>query len=58
MQNEKLMEILQKHKIWLNNGIGGEKADLRYANLSDADSRYELSLMPMTRLPGLKLFLI
>ncbi|MCI9094025.1 MAG: pentapeptide repeat-containing protein [Coprobacillus sp.] len=29
--------ILEKHKKWLNNDPEGERANLRYANLSDAD---------------------
>ena len=50
METNKLMEILNKHKMWLDDVEGGEKADLRYANLryanlsvadlSDADLRY------------------
>ena len=39
---EQLKEILAKHKAWLNNEDGGERAnlssaDLRYADLSSAD---------------------
>ena len=30
---EQLKEILAKHKAWLNNEDGGERADLSYANL-------------------------
>ena len=42
METNKLMEILDKHKMWLDDVEGGEKADLsgadlRYINLSDAD---------------------
>lgn len=37
MEQEKLQEILEKHKKWLNNEEGGERADLRGANLSEAD---------------------
>ena len=42
---EQLEEILAKHKLWLNDEEGGEKADLsyanlRYANLSFADLSY------------------
>ena len=42
---EELKEILDKHKKWLNEEDGGERAnlsnaDLRYANLSNADLRY------------------
>ena len=42
---EQLKEILKKHKIWLEGGEGGSRADLsradlRGANLSDADLDY------------------
>ena len=37
MEASKLKEILEKHKMWLNGEEGGEKADLRWANLSEAD---------------------
>ena len=47
METNKLMEILNKHKMWLDDVEGGEKANLsgadlryvnlRYVNLSDAD---------------------
>ena len=37
-QNE-LNEILAKHKKWLNDEEGGERADLCYADLSYADLR-------------------
>lgn len=36
MEKDKLQEILNKHKNWLNDD-GGEKADLREANLSGAN---------------------
>ena len=36
MEQAKLKEILKKHKKWLNNEEGGEKADLSCANLSGA----------------------
>ncbi len=39
ISKEELSEILEKHKKWLNNEGGGEKADLRKANLSGADLR-------------------
>ena len=39
MTREELQEILDKHKKWLNDEDGGEKADLRGANLSYADLR-------------------
>ena len=32
-----LVEIIRKHKMWLTNGEGGERADLSYADLSYAD---------------------
>lgn len=35
MTTEELMSILDLHKKWLNNEDGGERADLRYANLQD-----------------------
>jgi len=34
-----LKDILEKHKLWLNNGIGGKWADLRWADLRWADLR-------------------
>ena len=37
---EELAEILRKHKLWLANGVGGERADLRNADLYYADLRY------------------
>lgn len=45
MEQEKLNEILEKHKKWLNDEEGGERADLRnadlsYASLRDADLSY------------------
>ena len=36
MEREKLDKILENHKLWLNNK-GGERADLRYADLYGAD---------------------
>ena len=38
MEQEKLAEILKKHELWLR-GEGGERADLREANLWRADLR-------------------
>jgi hypothetical protein len=38
MEKAKLDEILANHKKWLE-GNGGERADLRYADLSEADLR-------------------
>lgn len=38
---QELEEILDNHKLWLSsNGENGERADLRYADLSNADLRY------------------
>ena len=37
MTLEKLQEILEKHKLWLESNPDGSGADLRFANLSDAD---------------------
>lgn len=37
MDNEKLSEILEKHKKWLNNEHGGEQANLCGADLRGAD---------------------
>ena len=39
ISKEELSEILEKHKKWLNNEGGGEKADLRETDLSGADLR-------------------
>ena len=36
---EQLAEILQKHKMWVNGEEGGEKADLRFADLRSANLR-------------------
>lgn len=35
MNQDQLNEILAKHKAWLNNEEGGERADLSRANLSN-----------------------
>ena len=45
MTQEELQTILEKHKKWLNNVPGGERANLaganlKYANLEDADLEY------------------
>ena len=37
---EQLIEVLARHKMWLNNEVGGVRADLRSANLSYADLSY------------------
>ena len=37
MTKDELAVVLDKHKKWLNNEEGGERADLRYANLCSAD---------------------
>ena len=39
MDNEKLNEILERHRKWLNDEDGGERADLREANLRGANLR-------------------
>ena len=39
MTKEKLAEILEKHRAWLNDEDGGERADLSEANLRGADLR-------------------
>lgn len=39
MDNEKLKEILERHRKWLNNEDGGERANLGGANLCGADLR-------------------
>ena len=40
MNRKELKEILEKHKKWLNDEEGGERADLSGANLRGADLRY------------------
>ena len=40
ISKEELNEILQKHKMWLNNDKGGERADLRGTDLKNADLRF------------------
>ena len=37
MTRQKLEEVLKKHKMWLNNEAGGERANLSCANLRRAD---------------------
>ena len=37
---EQLAELLAKHKAWLNNEDEGERADLRYADLSSSNLSY------------------
>ena len=39
MEQDKLDEILKKHKLWLDGDEKGERANLQYANLQDADLR-------------------
>ena len=39
MEQHVLHEIIHKHMIWLNDENGGERANLRYADLSAADLR-------------------
>ena len=38
LTKSELSEILEKHCKWLRDEVGGERADLRSADLSDADS--------------------
>ena len=40
ISKEELNEILQKHKMWLNNDKGGERADLRGADLRSIHLRF------------------
>ena len=40
ISKEELNEILQKHKMWLNNDKGGERADLRGIDLRFTDLRF------------------
>lgn len=40
ISNEELKEILRKHKMWLNNEVGGEKANLSYSDLGGSDLSY------------------
>ena len=41
ISKQELDKILDNHKLWLSSGgEKGERADLRYANLSSADLRY------------------
>ena len=40
MQKNELKEILEKHKKWLNDEEGGERANLRRADLGGADLSY------------------
>ena len=39
ISTDELKIILDKHALWLEDGEGGERADLRAANLSSADLR-------------------
>ena len=65
---DELAEILRKHKLWLVNKEGGERADLRYSNLSysnlsgsdlrysdlrGSDLRYS-NLLGLSKLTGLQ----
>ena len=44
MRKKKLMEIIEKHTLWIKGEAGGDRADLRGADLSCADlSRADLS---------------
>ena len=40
ISKQELKDILDKHGKWLRNENGGERANLRYANLSFANLRY------------------
>ena len=40
IRNEELREILNQHKLWLENSNKGERANLSYANLSYANLSY------------------
>ena len=40
MEQEELNEALKKHRLWLQNKSGGERAELRGADLSRADLRW------------------
>jgi len=43
MRQKKLMEIIEKHTLWIKGEAGGDRADLRGADLSRADlSRADL----------------
>ena len=42
---DELAEILKKHKLWLKGEEGGERADLQYADLQDANLDY--SCLPL-----------
>ena len=39
MTSEEIKKVLDLHKKWLNNEDGGERANLRWADLSRADLR-------------------
>ena len=50
MTQEKLQQILAKHRLWLQAEVDGERADLSHANLSGADlSRADLSYANLSR---------
>ena len=50
MTKEKLQEILKKHRLWVNDEVSGERADLRDADLRYADlSRADLSDADLSR---------
>jgi len=40
MKQEQLDEIIQKHKLWLNNNAAGERANLEDANLEGTNLEY------------------
>ena len=45
MTSEEIKKVLDLHKKWINNEQGGERADLREANLSGAD--FDFSCFPL-----------
>ena len=47
---EELESFLRKHKLWLENKEGGERADLKWANLERADLKWanlDFSCLPL-----------
>ncbi|MBF0714509.1 pentapeptide repeat-containing protein [Gemella sp. GH3] len=40
MSQTELNEMIEKHRLWLNNEVGGVRLNLSGAYLSDADLRY------------------
>ena len=54
MDNEKLKEILERHRKWLNDEDGGERANLYEANLYGANLR-EANLCEAKNIPFIPL---